>query len=319
MDDFEFSEQEYLAFNPDVAEAVRLGQFSSGREHYERYGKQEGRLLRGEPSREEKALHLVDRNGLGLEIGPSHNPIAPKSKGFNVHILDHADCNELKRKYAGHGVNLDNIEEVDFVWSGQSLHELIGDSACYDWIIASHVIEHVPDFIGFLQQCELLLKPKGVLSLVVPDKRYCFDYFNATTTTGALLDAWQDRRTRPSPGQVFDHMANAVKRDGTIAWNAFANGTMELVHSIGDAKAQWERAQATEEYIDVHCWRFTPMSFQIILADLQVLCLTTLGVAADFDTTGCEFYLSLKKGIEPRSQGGDRLGSLLCLKDEVSS
>lgn len=31
---------------------------------------------------------MVDRKGLGLEIGPSHNPLAPKRQGFSVSILD---------------------------------------------------------------------------------------------------------------------------------------------------------------------------------------------------------------------------------------
>jgi hypothetical protein len=103
---------------PDVAAAVKEGKFHSGREHHEKYGEREGRVLKrlfGITSREEKVFHLLDKTGLGLEIGPSHNPIAPKKKGFNVHILDHASAAELRNKYQGHEVNLDSIEEVDFV------------------------------------------------------------------------------------------------------------------------------------------------------------------------------------------------------------
>lgn len=76
-------EAEYLKANPDVAAAVKEGKFRSGREHYEIYGEREKRLLRrlfGETPREAKAFHLCDRKGLGLEIGPSHNPIAPKKR-----------------------------------------------------------------------------------------------------------------------------------------------------------------------------------------------------------------------------------------------
>lgn len=83
-------------------------------------------------SRIEKALIMVDRKGLGLEIGPSHNPIAPKKQGYTVHILDHASADELRTKYKGHDVNLENIEEVDFVWHGEHLQELIGKTSCYD-------------------------------------------------------------------------------------------------------------------------------------------------------------------------------------------
>jgi len=47
-------------------------------------------IRRNRLNRIDKALHKIDRTGLGLEIGPSHNPIAPKKAGFNVEVLDHA-------------------------------------------------------------------------------------------------------------------------------------------------------------------------------------------------------------------------------------
>ena len=134
--------------------------------------------------RVEKALHLIEYDGFGLEIGPSHNPIAPKKAGFNVEILDHATADELRQKYQGHNLNLDNIEEVDYVWRGEPLDELIDKTEVYDYIIASHVIEHSTDIIGFLQQCSKLLKPTGVLSLIIPDKRYCFDYLRLDPSAG---------------------------------------------------------------------------------------------------------------------------------------
>lgn len=308
----QFNESEYLAANPDVAVAVRSGQFSSGLEHYEKYGKKEGRLLNSTrcSTREAKVLHGLKKEGLGLEIGPSHNPIAPKKRGFNVHILDHASAQELRTKYQGHGVNLDNIEDVDYVWAGQPLPELIGRSACYDWIIASHVIEHVPDFVSFLQQCETLLRHDGVLSLVIPDKRYCFDYFSPPTTTGNVLDAWAERRVRPSAGQVFDHIANAAKRNGSIAWEADdKGGGTELVHTLTEAKTHWARASSSNDYIDVHCWRFTPVTFRLILSDLLELNLINLNVKTEFDTTDCEFYISLSKTSE-NYPIKDRLSSL---------
>lgn len=214
-----FNESEYIALYPDVAAAVKAGAFKSGYEHYQKHGKFEGRHPDGSCPRERAVFHLIDKQGTGLEIGPSHNPIAPKKKGYTVQVLDHCSADELRAKYKGHGLNLDNIEEVDFVTQGQPLPELIGKTQCYDWIIASHVVEHIPDLISFLQQCEQLLKPNGVLSLVVPDKRYCFDYFQPLSTTGMLLDAYTQKRTRPSAGQVFDHFANAATAKGAIAWS----------------------------------------------------------------------------------------------------
>lgn len=40
-----FNEAAYLAANPDVAAALATGAFRSGQQHYEQYGRFEGRCL----------------------------------------------------------------------------------------------------------------------------------------------------------------------------------------------------------------------------------------------------------------------------------
>ena len=318
MQNLGFNEENYLIANPDVAEAVLLGQFRSGRAHYEAVGKKEGRAfnLACGITREAMVMSTLDITGLGLEIGPSHNPIAPKCKGYRVHILDHLDREGLRNKYAGHaqyGANIDNIEDVDFVWHGEPLSELIRKTSCYDWIIASHVIEHVPDLITFFQQCEALLKKDGRLSLVVPDKRYCFDHFNSVTSTGEFLDAYGEKRSRPSPGKVFDHFSNACKRGGKIAWNSTEAGQFELIHSSEQARSLWQQARTTLDYIDTHCWRFTPESFRLVLSDFVLLGLTSFEMVKNFETIGCEFYVTLGKN-GTIAKVSDRLASLQARK-----
>ena len=47
----------------------------------------------------------------------------------------------------------------------------------FDLVLASHVLEHTTSLIDFLNECTPLLADNGVLALVVPDHRYCFDRF----------------------------------------------------------------------------------------------------------------------------------------------
>lgn len=247
-------------------------------------------------NRLDKALHLVNREGFGLEIGPSLDPIVPKKKGFNVETVDHATAEELRKKYRDLPDRIVNIEEVDYVWQGEPLTELIGKQGIYDYIIASHVIEHVPDFVSFLIQCEMLLKPDGVLSLIVPDKRYCFDYFRWPSSTGDVLQAYTDKRVRHSPGAVFDHFSNMVRMDGFHVWAEETKiGKFSFINSMEDARQLWKLAQINDDYIDIHSWRFTPLSFKLILHDLNMLELTQLSEKCRFATTGCEFYVTLGK------------------------
>ncbi|MCY7273284.1 MAG: class I SAM-dependent methyltransferase [Phormidesmis sp. CAN_BIN44] len=72
-------------------------------------------------------------------------------------------------------MNLSKIVDVDYVWGEKSLIDLLETEAPLDYVIASHVIEHVPDFIGWLSEVRGILKPGGILSLAIPDKRQCLD------------------------------------------------------------------------------------------------------------------------------------------------
>ena len=82
-------------------------------------------------TREEIILSHIKRDGLSLEIGAGCSPIAPKKQGSRVQVLDHCDRKALIGKYRPHGINLDNIEDVDFIWDGRSYTELVGPRHVY--------------------------------------------------------------------------------------------------------------------------------------------------------------------------------------------
>lgn len=129
---------------------------------------------------------IIKRNlkldGLELEIGPWCSPICPKSEGYQIQILDCASKEELQyqlQQLNSHSQSLyeeKNIEEVDYVWSGEKYAGLTGKQNYYDYIIASHVIEHTVDLISFFNDCSDIIKTNGILSLAIPDKRYEFDF-----------------------------------------------------------------------------------------------------------------------------------------------
>lgn len=258
-------------------------------------------------SRNEKILYGCNLQGVGLEIGASYCPVAPKKAGHRVEVLDHANAATLKEKYQGHNVDISNIEEVDYVWSGEPLHELTGKENYYDWIVASHVIEHTPDFVSFLQQCEIMLKPDGLLCLAVPDHRYCFDVFRPASTPGDVIQAYLEKRRRHSLGAIWDHFSMITKKGDTVAWFKGHHGVYHFIHpNLSDARAMLVRAQESSEYIDVHNWRFTPSSFKLIVNDIGALDYTTLSASTFFETVGCEFITQLKKGSANFFDGGER-------------
>jgi SAM-dependent methyltransferase len=249
----------------------------------------------GQQTREQIILRAVDKVASGLEIGPSHRPIAAKRNGFNVRILDHLDAAALRDKYATHGVDVDAIEEVDYVWSGQPLNELVAGER-FAWIIASHVIEHVPDLVGFLNACETLLVPGGVLSLAVPDKRYCFDCERENSSLGRVIDVAHAQATNHSPGTAAEYFLKVRRKGGQIAWDERHQGTLEPVHGLQDAIHAMAKVREGH-YFDLHAWVFTPDSFRQIIGDLHELGLIRLSERHFHPTRGCEFFVTLAKTV----------------------
>ena len=145
----------------------------------------------------------------------------------------------------------------------------MGAPGTYDSIVASSVIGHTPDLLGFLRSCETLLTRTGRLILAVPDKRHCFDVFQPLTSTGTVLRAHLDGRTRPAPGIIFDDVAYNAVRDGMIGWSATDAGPLIFFAPLQAATDAYNSALAMPGYRDVHVWRFVPSSFRLIAHDLN--------------------------------------------------
>jgi GT2 family glycosyltransferase/SAM-dependent methyltransferase len=252
-------------------------------------------------SRAETLLGPIDRSARMIEIGPSYNPIAPKSAGWDTRTLDHTTRDSLVEKYRGHpGVDVDRIEDVDFVWTGGSMLDAVPSDlhGTFDAFIASHVIEHTTDLVGFLDAAAALLTPAGVVILAVPDKRYCFDYFRPLTTTGDVLEAHAASRSRHTRRAIFNHMAYTVKNGGNGAWGQAPMQAIDFFHSIDQAGSVLSTVgeDPSSPYVDTHAWQFTPASFELLLLELARLGETDWLVERITPATGCEFYAWLRRG-----------------------
>jgi hypothetical protein len=273
--------------------------------------------------RRDKAFAHIDLEGRGLEIGASHTPLLPKSSGAHVEIVDHASRAKLIEKYLAMGIAPDllaRIEEVDHVWSQGSLADAVAESGAFDYIIASHVIEHMVDVVGFLKDCETLLRHGGRLSLIIPDKRYCFDLLQSLTSVGDAVNGHLYALRFHPFGAVLDHHAYAcVRGPGIIAWDSETTLPVELryedLRSVND---EVERARRQEEYVDVHRWMFTPTSFRLLLQDLRDLGYHHLAEVGGFDTAGNEFFITLARSEEPPPRE-HRLEMLLRIDEELRS
>jgi hypothetical protein len=239
---------------------------------------------------------LIDPQRLGLEIGPGFNPLLPKREGFRVETLDHTDRTGLVAKYRNApGVDIDRIEEVDHVCGDGDVLRTVNRPGRYAWIVASHVIEHTTDLVGFLKDCETLLEDEGVLALAIPDKRYSFDALRPLTSTGDVLQAHLERRRRHPPGRVFDEVASNVLREGALAWAPQSDGPLAFFRSLPEAKELFDMACGSDTFLDIHAWQFTPSSFRLVLQDLHAIGWLRLREAQFFGDRGGEFMVSLSR------------------------
>jgi hypothetical protein len=225
----------------------------------------------------------LNKNGYGIEIGPFFSPVAPKSQGWNTTVVDFTDQNGLISVAKNHSSDqirqmVDSIEPVDVVWNGTAL-----DEAClaireegFEYLIASHAIEHIPDLISFLQQVSHLAGKDFVLSLAVPDCRQTFDFFTPLSTTANALTAFREERKLHAPDTMFSVRAYMTWMDGASTWPVNAKGNLSLPEPLENAHFLYleylkNLEAGTQTYVDAHCWYWTPSSFRLMMLELNAL------------------------------------------------
>lgn len=261
--------------------------------------------------RRAKILDGIEKKHLGIEIAPWFAPLAAKRDGYNVKILDIYDRETLlARAHDDPAISpktYDLIEEIDFVGSATEICDLVpGDlHGQFDYIISSHNFEHLPNPVKFLQGCQTLLKPGGIISMAVPDGRACFDYFRPHTTIGDWLQAYFEDRQKPTAKQVFDlAAARAVgrieSRDSSVFWAGIAPEAVKTIGDIGSAFRAWQNNANSEIYQDTHCTVMSPASLELLLVECRELGLISLDVHNISNPAGCEFFVRLRNA--PRSR-----------------
>ncbi|TPM37556.1 methyltransferase domain-containing protein [Mesorhizobium sp. B2-3-4] len=263
-------------------------------------------LSSGDDSRQDKIVgdvrgyvrNLVGKRSSVLEIGPSYMPLFPKRDGFNVSIVDHLDQSGLIEKYQALNVDSSLIEPVDYVWRGGPISALLNERQ-FDFIYASHVIEHTTDLVRFIADCEKMLTERGRVVLVVPDKRYCFDIFQPATDTAKVLgDYIRGSKSHGFEALYREESQVSVEYDGrnVLAW---WQGRVSALHLMRrDPRGRMNSALAghrSKDYVDAHEYFFTPSVFLLILEELYFHELVNVRVRLLTRSRGCEFLAILDR------------------------
>lgn len=184
----------------------------------------------------------VSPQALGLEIGAHTNPVAGLSPFYTDAVVHFAGTE-------GH---------VDFLSDARALP--IADGTL-DYLCSSHVLEHLPNPIAALHEWHRVLRPGGLLYLVVPDKRFTFDEPRAVTSVEHLLRDFQEGTTAADDAAHVDEFVFQTN------WSILSPKTSaaDRPHAQAAAKARYLRELEQGLPIDIHYHTFTPESLDAVL------------------------------------------------------
>lgn len=151
--------------------------------------------------------HLV---GAGIELGPGHSPFELPLSGAHVTYLDRWEPEENRDLFPELG-DAAEFPQPDIVCNldVDRLKPISDESQ--DFVIASHVLEHVADPLGQLAEMHRVLRPGGTVLVLLPDRRATFDAGREATPLAHLVDHYEAQVTEVDDQHIIEfvrHLAS---------------------------------------------------------------------------------------------------------------
>lgn len=149
-----------------------------------------------------KKLSYKYLKGKGVEIGALMNPFPFNKKVAQVRYSDYKSTKDLIEAYpalAGF-----KLVDVQYVCPADNLSTIPTDSQ--DFLIASHVFEHLPNPIGGLLEFYRVCKNDAIIYLTVPEKTRTGDKFRTRTPLSHMIDDYRN----PSLERDLEHFRELV-------------------------------------------------------------------------------------------------------------
>jgi SAM-dependent methyltransferase len=150
-------------------------------------------------------LSLKYLKGEGIEIGALAWPLQVNDLA-RVKYVDRLTREQLLKQYPD--LPPARIVEPDIICDGATL-DAMSDSS-FDFVVANHLLEHMPDPLRALDNWFRVLRPKGVLYLLVPDMLHTFDADRPLTSVDHMIKD-NSNSTERDPRLDFVHYIEWVK------------------------------------------------------------------------------------------------------------
>jgi SAM-dependent methyltransferase len=192
--------------------------------------------------RKRLAAHLF---GSGIEVGPGPHPFRLLPEGVDVRFVDRwgpKDRLDLVMALRAesdltHPGGVPEYVEPDIVadFDTDRLSAIADESQ--DFVIASHVLEHLAEPIGFIAEIHRVLRPGGVTLILLPDRHRTEDRFRPLTPLEHLVAEHRAGVNEVSDAHLIEFLKDRGKR-------------------VKGSSAERQRALDTwrKQSIHVHCW-----------------------------------------------------------------
>ena len=186
--------------------------------------------------------------GKGLEVGPGSRPYCPAER------TDYLDRFPDREK---------GCVAPDIVADASDIPR---PDACYDFVFSSHALENHPNTFKVLLEWKRVLRPQGVLVLVLPHKERTFDHARAKTSLQHHIDDFEKGVGIEDETHLVEWERVVEERLELHPWTKLA----EARNADGSLNHQWMSEHGKVRH---HVWDQDPvvrilqyLDFQIVLA-----------------------------------------------------
>ena len=147
--------------------------------------------------------------GIGVEIGALHRPY-PQSDSCKILRVDLYGKEKLVRIHPE--ISAETIMSPDIIADGENFS--IFRDCSLDFVVASHVVEHLRNPIGAVNSWARSLKNGGYLILVVPHKNFTLDRDRPVTAISHLVDDAEQSSNERDFSHYLEYAALVEKKTG---------------------------------------------------------------------------------------------------------
>lgn len=256
-------------------------------------------------------VSMIPKSALTLEIGPYNNPTIRRSEFPNVKYMDMFTAEQIaddKERYTNVGEMPDHIDIV----VDPEQRPTFKTTLKFDYIYSAHNIEHHPDIIFHLNEMAGLAQGMHTKYFVtVPDKRYCFDYYQNTSEYTDMIEAYLENRRTHTLGSYLRHTVFATHNNIYEHWMGYHGEDPRTIDiNVNHAtsvrlKLDSARDERQRKFADIHAWYFTNISFKYTINMLNQLGLQPWRVDAvtppQHMTPEFHAVMSLTRYVNPRN------------------